>query len=105
MSTRPQHPPSPAWHESYRAALLELDANKVPGRISIAMDTLMQHLGGANLSDQRLERDRILQAIRMLELLKRVSGQVHSDHAANTSAHGTQLLSRASGSASAPFRD
>jgi hypothetical protein len=85
MNPRPQSRQLPPWHECYRAALLESDRSQVPGRISVAMNTLIQHLKGTNDGEQRRERDRILQALRMLELLQRVSGDVASPGAAASS--------------------
>lgn len=83
MNPRRQLPP---WHECYRAALLESDRNQVPNRISVAMDTLIQHLKGTNDREERRERDRILQALRMLELLQRVSGDLPSSGAPTAAA-------------------
>jgi hypothetical protein len=74
MNSQPKAHPLPAWQECYRAALLESDRQRVLARINVAMDSLIQHLRDTNLDARRHERDRILQALRMLELLQSVSG-------------------------------
>ena len=74
MNSQPKSHQSPAWQKRYREALLESDRKQVPGRIHVAMDSLIQHLRETNLGARRHERDRILQALRMLELLQSVSG-------------------------------
>jgi hypothetical protein len=81
----------PPWHECYRAALLESDRNQLPVRINTAMDTLIQHLRGANDVDQRRERDRILQALRMLDLLQRVSADSPSNAGSSADLHDSHL--------------
>jgi hypothetical protein len=73
MNAQIQARPLPPWHDCYRAAILESDNNQLPGKISVAVDTLMYYLKGAPIDAERRERDRILHALRMLELLRKVS--------------------------------
>ncbi len=63
--------PLPGWHNSYQAALFELDREKVPNRIELARKSLVERLRelDTHSTDQRGEVDRILNALRMLELL------------------------------------
>lgn len=71
--------PLPEWNESYREALFETDKDKLPVRIKIARNALIRHLQGIDEKAQRRERDRALQALRMLELLQHVSMDASSD--------------------------
>jgi hypothetical protein len=79
MNSQPKSHQSPAWQKRYREALLESDRKQVPGRIHVAMDSLVRHLRETNPDMRRHERDRILQALRMLELLQSVSGDTGPD--------------------------
>ena len=63
----------PAWHECYKAALLELDGSKIPSKIRVARTAVVAHLKTIKDEGKRQERDRAIQALRMLELLQFVS--------------------------------
>lgn len=76
--------PLPEWNESYREALFETDKDKLPVRIKIARNALIRHLQGIDEKAQRRERDHVLQALRMLELLQHVSMDASSDPSPTT---------------------
>ncbi len=68
-------PPLPAWHDIYRAAILEPDSYKMPARIECARRSLLERLRqlDAQRPDERSEMDRALIALRMLALLDQTS--------------------------------
>jgi hypothetical protein len=71
----PACPPLPPWHDIYRAAILELDPNKIPTRIERARRSLAERLRQLDPQhpDERSEMDRALNALRMLALLDQTS--------------------------------
>ena len=63
------------WHDSYQAAILESDRDKVPGKVECARRKLVERLRqlDAQRPDERWEMDRLLNALRMLALLDKTS--------------------------------
>ena len=63
------------WHHVYQAAILEADRHKVPDRVEKARTRLAerQRQLNPNLAEERWELDRVLNALRMLALLDKVS--------------------------------
>jgi hypothetical protein len=68
MSARVSLPP---WHNTYQAAILEPDREKVPGRVESARKHLVDRLRELDPQHpgERSEMDRALNALRMLALL------------------------------------
>jgi hypothetical protein len=68
MSTRST---LPIWHNTYAAAILEPDREKVPGRVESARKHLVDRLQQLDPQrpGERWEADRALNALRMLALL------------------------------------
>jgi hypothetical protein len=65
----------PVWHDVYKAAILESDRRKIPGRVESARKNLVERWRELDpkLPDQRWELDRISNALRMLALLDKTS--------------------------------
>lgn len=72
MST---HQSLPAWHEVYEAAILESDHELARGKINAAKAVLKDRLSHLNRQQtgSGAEADRLLNAIRMLDLLQRMA--------------------------------
>jgi hypothetical protein len=67
----PARSPLPPWHNTYQAAILEPDLEKVPGRVESARKHLVDRLQQLDPQHpgERPELDRALNALRMLALL------------------------------------
>jgi hypothetical protein len=61
----------PTWHNTYAAAILEPDRDKVPGRVESARKHLVDRLRELDPQrpGERSELDRALNALKMLALL------------------------------------
>jgi len=66
--------PEPTWQELYKAALLELDSEKLNERVEAAQMAVRQRLNAKDETITHEEQDKLDDALRMLYLLTRGSG-------------------------------
>jgi hypothetical protein len=66
--------PEPTWQELYKAALLELDPEKLNQRCKAARRAVHQRLNAEDETTTHEEHDKLDDALRMLYVLTRGSG-------------------------------
>jgi hypothetical protein len=65
------------WKEVYRAAVLETDQHKLVDKIDLAISVLTERLLDASSSpEHRSERQRIEDALRTLDVIRRIELQI-----------------------------
>lgn len=66
--------PEPTWQESYKAALLELDPQKLNERVKAAREAVYQRLSAKDEIITKEEREKLHESLRTLYLLTTGSG-------------------------------